>query len=395
MFSSIQARNVQEAYVLGTRLVLSEGVREETRNGPALVVPHPVMTVYERPMERVLLDPVRDANPFFHLMESIWMLAGRNDVASIGRFLGTLKKYSDDGEIYHGAYGHRWRAHFDRSDPTLRMGPLDQLARIVDLLRANPGDRRIVLGMWDPTWDLGRQGADFPCNTQIYFRTRQHSETLGIVTPDPASGLGRGTLSAVTTYLDMTICNRSNDAVWGAYGANAVHMSVLQEFVAAACGFSMGHMYQLSNNLHGYMDTLDRVGEPCWPVTWAKGGSQYKYARSVPLAEYIDRQQDEYAARETRATPLFLPSSETPVAELLRQVGAFWDGSDSVGRPGDLRTLFTDIGLSTLIMMREAHRAHKNKESRRALSLAQEIPGADWSRACVEWLERRYATRDA
>lgn len=366
MFSSIQARNVQEAYVLGTRLVREQGVLEETRNGPALVIPHPVVTVYERPHERVLLDPVRDANPFFHLMESIWMLAGRNDVASIGRFLGTLKKYSDDGEIYHGAYGHRWRVHFESSDFGGRY--LDQLARIIELLRANPGDRRIVLQMWDPTWDLGRAGADFPCNTQIYFRTRQ------------ATYLDDDVPTSVTA-LDMTICNRSNDAVWGAYGANAVHMSVLQEFVAAACGFSMGHLYQLSNNLHGYMETLDRVGtpEPPVPVTYDIAMSQRKCPTLYETG--------------LRHTDLFRLSPKTPVAELFRQVEAFWDGSDSVGSPDDLRDFFTFDGITTLVLMREAHAAHKAKDRERAISIAGDIPGEDWRRACVEWLERRY--RDA
>jgi len=356
VFSSIQARNVQEAYVLGSRLVREHGVREETRNGPALVVPWPVVTVYERPDERVLLDPARDANPFFHLMESIWMLAGRNDVASIGRFLGTLKKYSDDGEIYHGAYGHRWRVHFESSDFGGRY--LDQLARIIELLRANPGDRRIVLQMWDPTWDLGRQGADFPCNTQIYFRVRQDADDY--------------------SRLDMTICNRSNDAVWGAYGANAVHMSVLQEFVAAACGLALGHMYQLSNNLHGYLETMDRVGTPEPPVlvTYDHAMSQ----RTCPTLYEGD----------LSPTRIFRPSPEIPVAEIFRQLEAFWDGSDSVGSPGDLRDFFTFEGITTLVLMREAHAAHKAKDKERALSIAGDIPGHDWRRACVEWLERRY-----
>lgn len=353
MFSSITARNVQDAYVQGLALVREHGVREETRNGPALVVPWPVMTVYERPVERVLLDPTRDANPFFHALEAMWMLAGRNDVASIDPFLGALKKYSDDGEIYHGAYGHRWRAHFE----------FDQLARIIELLRASPGDRRIVLQMWDATWDLGRRGLDFPCNTQIYFRTRHDTDRSG--PPMVERTVGGHDISVYggsersVTCLDMTICNRSNDAVFGAYGANAVHMSVLQEFVAAACGLQVGHMYQMSNNLHGYMETLDRVGVP----------EVYNY----------------YADNMLKATPLFRSWANLEVPEIMRQIEAFWENTPST----DL-SFFTGDGIETLELVRQSYLAHKNKDRDSATSLARSIPGDDWGRACSEWLERRY-----
>jgi hypothetical protein len=47
-----------------------------SRAGDVLVAPHPVMSVTSIPTERVLFDPARDANPFFHLFESLWMLAG-------------------------------------------------------------------------------------------------------------------------------------------------------------------------------------------------------------------------------------------------------------------------------------------------------------------------------
>ena len=33
----------------------------------------PVATVYSHPRERVLLSPERDANPFFHFFEALWI----------------------------------------------------------------------------------------------------------------------------------------------------------------------------------------------------------------------------------------------------------------------------------------------------------------------------------
>jgi thymidylate synthase len=361
MFTTVTARNVQEAYVKGLRAVREEGQLEDTRNGPAMVIPWPVLTIYEKPCERVLLDPVRDANPFFHLQEGIWMLAGRNDVESIGRFIGGLKKYSDDGVTYHGAYGHRWRVHFDEGDHWCQDQdndtPIDQLARIVELLRANPGDRRIVLQMWDPRTDLGKEGKDFPCNTQCLFR------------------VNRGALS-------MTVFNRSNDAIWGAYGANAVHFSVLQEFVAAAIGAKVGPMYQWSNNLHAYMDTLDKVGEPDMYTRRDVGPGQSGALIGLTM----------YDSPDFQAEPLFNMHHGNILDPdfIFEEIEGYWD--ETLARPP---RFFTVRGLRTLELCRDSYAAYKSKEYDVAQRIAGDIPHADWRRACVEWLERRAAARAA
>ena len=57
----------------------------------------------------------------------------------------------------------------------------------------------------------------------------------------------------------MTVTNRSNDMIWGAYGANAVHMSVLLEYMAGMLGYGVGAYYQFSNNLHAYTSVLDKL----------------------------------------------------------------------------------------------------------------------------------------
>ena len=71
----IDTRNVNTALRWALPELLKEGVEEPSRNGLVLVMPTPVTTVYQRPQERVVFSPERNANPFFHLMESLWMLA--------------------------------------------------------------------------------------------------------------------------------------------------------------------------------------------------------------------------------------------------------------------------------------------------------------------------------
>ena len=111
---SIHARNVSEALYLAKQALEVNGVEVQTRNGAALEFPTPVMTTYTDSRERVLFYPQRDANPYFHFMESLWMLAGRNDVEWISQFNGRINTYSDDGEHFHGAYGFRWREWFTK-----------------------------------------------------------------------------------------------------------------------------------------------------------------------------------------------------------------------------------------------------------------------------------------
>lgn len=219
MIRTITAHNINHAFTAGWWALKTSGVEEQSRNGPVLVMPAPVVTTYLNPRERVLFHPERDANPFFHLMESVWMLAGDDRIEWLSQFSSNIKNYAEDDGFMYGAYGYRWRNLFGT----------DQLAVLIDKLKNNPSDRRAVLAMWRPESDLGQNFRDHPCNTHIYFRVNQGK-------------------------LDMTVCNRSNDMLWGAYGANVVHMSFLQEFMAQAIGIPVGVYHQMSNNFHVYTD---------------------------------------------------------------------------------------------------------------------------------------------
>jgi thymidylate synthase len=231
----LQARNVNDAVVKGAQLLKESGRAQDSRAGGTLEYPEPVCTVYERPLERVLFDPVRDANPFFHLMEALWMLAGRRDVAWLVRFNQRMATFSDDGVVFNAAYGYRWRQQFNLK--TANGGePRDQLSAIVQLLRADPDSRRAVLQIWDAEADLGVQSKDLACNTQAMFKVRG----------------GR---------LNMTVSNRSNDIVWGCYGANAVQFSMLLEYMAARIGVEPGHYRQISDSYHAYHDTWPKISD--------------------------------------------------------------------------------------------------------------------------------------
>lgn len=215
--NTIWAKNVPDAYAEAITKMHIWGEEEDSRNGPVITSPDPVYLEIRNPRQRVLFDPVRDCNPFFHVMEFVWMVAGEDDVRWIEQFNKGFRAYVDPGTNFlHGAYGKRWIHHFGTN----------QIRRVAEMLKADPTTRRAVISMWDSRVDLDSH-ADLPCNTQIMFR---YTEGM----------------------LDMTVINRSNDLIWGMLGANAVHMTYLHELVAFMAEIPLGMYRVFTNNLHVY-----------------------------------------------------------------------------------------------------------------------------------------------
>lgn len=321
----IQAVNVNDAYDKAVDVMHTHGVKQTSRNGGVTVAPCPVTTVYMFPTQRVLLNEKRDANPFFHLFESLWMLSGSNDATWLDRFVSDFSsRYAEKDGNQWGAYGHRWRRHFG----------FDQLDAVVNRLKKDPNDRRVVIQMWEAGMDLydpeelddetGKpfpEPRDVPCNTQIYPRI-------------------------VGGRLDITVTCRSNDVVWGAYGANAVHFSVLQEYLAGRIGVYIGHMYQISNNWHLYDAVENRF----------KIGTAREYPGVMPMGTNWDEWDDDlYAFLDNPNGSGFKNEWFSLVAAPMWQTHEIWKAGDKIG----------------------------------AQIWADSIGAADWRMAVDQWMDRR------
>jgi thymidylate synthase len=259
---------VQEFDNLKNRVQHHSIVKKDSRNGPVIMFEEPVTVTYQRPMQRVLFNQARDCNPFFHLFESLWMLAGRDDVDSLKTYNSNIANYSDDGSTFNGAYGYRWRhGEIATNNENHDWEIVDQLEVIIERLKKYPNDRRCVLQMWNIEDDLMQMDTslDVCCNTHAYFLLREG------VPSDHGDGGG------LSRYLDMTVCNRSNDMIWGMLGANVVHFSFLLEYMAAAIGVEVGVYNQFTNNLHVYEEKFQ-------PKKWLNNDDpQVWYGKSQPL----------------------------------------------------------------------------------------------------------------
>ena len=338
---TLYADCVDSALYQGLQHIRRWGEPTPSRAGPVLVAPHPVTTVFLNPTRRVSFDPIRDANPFFHLFEAIWMLSGSNRPQVLDRFITDFSsRFTEEDGHQHGAYGFRWRRHFDVDGGGSPFLP-DQLNTIVQLLRSNPNDRRVVLAMWDPVADLGTATRDAPCNTHAYPRVR---------------------IASGKPVLDLTVCCRSNDLIWGCTGANAVHFSILLEYLAARIGVGIGKYYQVSNNYHAYEATLK-------PLANVSNYRCTEYVQCIPspmftVPDKIDSDVDAFMHWMEGISAYELPVSSWTYANR-------W---------------FTDTGEALL----EAHWHWKAKNYVLAMSLLRNDKiSSDWACAARAWVSRR------
>lgn len=385
----IRTRNVNSAFTHLIETIRGGSVsilQEKTRNGTVLSFEDPVTIQYHNPLERVLFNPGRDCNPFFHVIESLWMLNGRDTLKELEFFTPNMRNYSDDGETLWGAYGHRWRLQFtttgvstipdglddqivssmkEQNAPQdliddmengkvgmLRSMPIDQIELLIEIIKNDNNTRRAVLAMWDPSADLmllydSPQCRDLPCNTHIYFRV-------------------------IDGYLNMTVCNRSNDLIWGSLGANAVHMSFLLEYMAIRCGLNVGVYNQFSNNLHLYCAKWD-------------------------LTDFQQDETDFYAVPDNAG--IICIGGGVPIITSQESAKTFHQEVD------DLLDLCTDTSqvcnltfLNQFISpflnqvaapMVSAFHYHKKREYKNAISSASLIKAQDWKHVTLQWLRKR------
>lgn len=415
----IKTRNVNTAFRTLVKMYWkgSSGIEltaKPSRYGDVVAAEEPFTITYERPLERVLLIKERDANPFFHLFEALWMLAGRNDVESLAYYNVRMREFSDDGVTLNGAYGYRWRkALAEDREGNLYSHPIDQLKIVGNHLLSSPETRRAVLQMWTVEDDLLRLGGGECMNcpspaiaAEEEFQHGQHVTFVGgqrqIITCKHCNGTGVEPASKDVCcnlsvkfklrpfgdvsrhpdrvnlwgkegyFLDMTVFNRSNDLVWGTLGSDYVCFSVLQEYMAARVGAQVGVYHQVSDDLHVYVKTFE-------PEKWmAEQDRDSRTMFSPPLKDYpaythiplvkdltvFDNEVVWLTANYEHPSLQNLPLSEPFL--------------NAVAKP-----------------MMAAFRYHKERQYEHAFTWCRLVQSDDWREAATDWIIKRKNNHDA
>jgi thymidylate synthase len=328
---SIMAMNVNDAYPLGIMHLRENGVVQKSQHGSTLEMSEPVSVMYLKPRERILFDPVRDSNPFLNMFEALWLIQGRNDVEFLKYLVDDMKKYSDDGETYYGAYGKRMFS-------TIGTEEENQVSLAIKRLRENPDDRQVVIMIREAD-DMGYYGKDNPCNLLISCKIRNNK-------------------------LNIHVFNRSNDFVWGMTGTNVVQFSMLQEYMAGLIGVEVGTYHQTTDSMHVY-------DNPQWD--------------KVKNAEFLF---SPYGMGDVKPCNMM----ENP-EHWDNDLQSFFDKFDNGSNNHDYQSEFFNKTVKPMWKTFYEYRAWKNgvrEYTKYALiESCNNIQASDWRLACKQWLSRR------
>lgn len=186
------------------------------------------------------------------------------------------------GELGMGTYGGMWRdfPHFRKTyeSPPERCGVgdeyeldgVDQLKKVVDKLKSNPDDRRMIVSAWHPYWV--DHCALPPCHCLFHFNTeeltlkervewwmRKNTNGIGISTP-PTLESDLDKCNVPRRRLNCLLYQRSNDTALGV-PFNITSYCLLTAMVAHCTNMVAGTFTHSHGDLHIYKNHLDGLKE--------------------------------------------------------------------------------------------------------------------------------------
>lgn len=284
-------RTSADALVGSLQALLAKGEMVHVRGQNTRELLHQSFTI-THPLERAISVSARHNNVFASIAETMWVLAGRDDVAYLQPYLPRAIDFSDDGVTWRGAYGPRLR----------NWKGVDQIEQIVGLLKGSPSSRRAVAMIFDPARDF-HPSLDIPCTNWLSFVIRDG-------------------------WLEMAVTVRSNDIIWGFSGINSFEWSVLHEMVATWTGTEVGSVTYFVASLHLYerhFDRAERILGSFAPTPSHHASIQF----DTPL-DQLDQRLADWFVLEERIRVAGAPIAEIDafpdplLRDFLRMLQAYW-----------------------------------------------------------------------
>jgi thymidylate synthase len=233
---TFEAETADEVWRLAANQVSATAPIQESRDQQTRELLHVAFTIHD-PRQRVVF--ARPINPAFAIAEVIWILAGSNDLEFLRFWNPRMKRFSDDGHMFHGAYGFRLGSQpalsagvadsLRHTPPQAQPNRRDQLRAAYDALQLTPHSRQVVLQIWDSRLDLpspSPRSKDIPCNLMSHLLIRDEK-------------------------LEWLQVMRSNDLIWGT-PYNFIQFTTIQEVIAGWLGIEVGAYNHISDSLHVY-----------------------------------------------------------------------------------------------------------------------------------------------
>lgn len=222
------------------RHILDNGIRHEDRTGVGTISAFGYQTRFDLREGFPIVTTKRV--PFRWVAEELfWFLSGSTSEADL-RARGvdiwaewataeqTARFDRKEGDL-GPVYGYLWRS-FGGAYP--QMNGIDQIARLITEIQANPNSRRLIVTGWDPR--VCDEVALPPCHTLFQFKV-ENGKTL-----------------------HCQLYQRSADAFLGV-PFNISSYALLTHLIAHVCDLEVGEFIHTFGDLHIYSNHLEQVNE--------------------------------------------------------------------------------------------------------------------------------------
>ncbi len=239
--------NINDAFLFSLRNIDECGKWLKIRGSNVKEITDYSFTI-ENPIQRVLSCKKRYNNILATVAETLWVLAGKNDMWFLTKFLPNATDYSDGVQpIWGGAYGPRLRFNHPTSNrnslfsskrehtfyPKLKY--YDQIKSVIETLKEDPYSRQAIIMIGqasDYNYELTTK--DRPCTMFVQFLIRNNR---------------------LHCYVKM----RSNDCIWGCFNINVFEWTILQEIIASILNLKVGTYTHNAISFHYYENMQKRV----------------------------------------------------------------------------------------------------------------------------------------
>ncbi|MCM8596542.1 thymidylate synthase [Accumulibacter sp.] len=168
--------------------------------------------------------------------ELLWFLRGETNIRYLtDNGVRIWDEWADEKGDLGPVYGHQWR-HWRATDGR----EIDQIARLVESLKANPDSRRHLVTAWNPG-DVDRMALP-PCHVLFQF---------DVAVPLPADPDRRPALSC-------QLYQRSADVFLGV-PFNIASYALLTLMLAQVCGYRPGDFIHTLGDAHLYSNHFDQA----------------------------------------------------------------------------------------------------------------------------------------
>ncbi|GLS43898.1 thymidylate synthase [Methylobacterium brachythecii] len=208
------------------RRILDEGVRKDDRTGTGTlsVFGHQMRFDLEKGFPLVTTKQLH-LRSIIH--ELLWFLAGETNVRSLqAKGVSIWDEWADANGDLGPVYGKQWRSWERRDGSTV-----DQIAQVVEQIRANPDSRRLIVSAWNPA-DLDKM-ALAPCHCLFQFYVAE----------------GR---------LSCQLYQRSADVFLGV-PFNIASYALLTAMIAQITGLRAGDFVHTFGDAHLYLNHLEQA----------------------------------------------------------------------------------------------------------------------------------------